>query len=105
MQNVRLRLAIMSSGLSVQKVAEAAAVDSKTVERWITTGRTPHRAHRWKVAAELGVDEAYLWPDTLYQAATRAASEAELVAMYPNRGDVPGNLWCGLAEYATEHFD
>jgi len=95
----------MSSGLSVQQVADAVAVDPKTVERWITTGRTPHRTHRWKVAGELGADEAYLWPDTLDQPAMRAASVDELVAVYPNRGDVPAELWCGLAECATEHFD
>jgi len=38
------------------------SVDTKTVERWITRERVPHRPHRAAMAKLLGVDETYLWP-------------------------------------------
>ena len=41
MPNDRLRDVLMSKGLTPEEVAERLAVDPKTVERWITAGRTP----------------------------------------------------------------
>lgn len=61
MANERLRASISASSATIQSVAAQVGVDPKTVERWITTDRTPHRSHRWKAATFLGVDEVYLW--------------------------------------------
>jgi IS5 family transposase len=48
---------LTSSGKSyVSDLAEAAGVDSKTFERWITKGRTPHRVNAVRAAQAL-------WPD------------------------------------------
>lgn len=41
--NERLRAAMMKSGLGLAELAEAAGVDPKTCERWVTQGRVPHR--------------------------------------------------------------
>ena len=41
MANDRLRDALLSKGLTPEVLAERLAVDPKTVERWITQGRTP----------------------------------------------------------------
>ena len=72
-------------------------VDPKTVERWIVGGRVPYRRHRFDVAAFLGVDEAYLWPDALIRDEVVAASESEIIAVYPHRSDdAPGHLGTSL---------
>jgi 8-oxo-dGTP pyrophosphatase MutT (NUDIX family) len=62
MPNERLRGAIASRNLTVPRCAELLGVDPKTVERWITRDRLPHRAHRAAAAELLGVEETYLWP-------------------------------------------
>lgn len=43
----------------------------KTVERWITKGRVPHRTHRWSAAKLLGTDEASLCPEIMDDARTQ----------------------------------
>jgi hypothetical protein len=80
-------------------------VDSKTVERWIVLGRVPHRSHRWATTSLLGTDEAYLWPEIADQKRTQAASTAELITLYPNRGVVPATLWRGLLDIAADRID
>src|SRR6476661_4699912 len=65
MTNERLRDAISAHGLTSVKLAERVAVDPKTVERWITTDRVPHRNHRGAVASLVGIEETYLWPALL----------------------------------------
>lgn len=45
MTNERLRATITDAGLSLQEFGEQVGVDPKTVERWITKDRTPHRSH------------------------------------------------------------
>jgi transcriptional regulator with XRE-family HTH domain len=64
MANDRLRTAMLEHGVNAVELAESVGVDPKSVERWIS-GRTPYRRHRYAVAAKLGVDEAYPWPDAL----------------------------------------
>ncbi len=105
MTNERLRSAIHALGLSAGGLAESVRVDVKTVERWIALDRVPHRRHRHDVAALLKADEAHLWPSILEGSATKAASMAEIVAVYPNRGDVPQDLWEGLFAGAHQHID
>ncbi|MFF1730081.1 XRE family transcriptional regulator [Streptomyces sp. NPDC058247] len=103
MANERLRAAISAKGQTIQSVADHVEVDPKSVERWITLGRTPHRRHRWTTASFLGVDEVYLWPAVEKQAETASASE--LVTYYPHRGAVPAALWSSLIENATHHVE
>jgi transcriptional regulator with XRE-family HTH domain len=105
MPNERLRSSITAAGQSLESVAAHIGVDAKTVERWISKGRTPHRAHRWKAAQLLGHDEAYLWPEVLDQPRTQAASEAEFVHLYPHRGAVPNDLWRSLVADARDSLD
>jgi transcriptional regulator with XRE-family HTH domain len=105
MTNERLRSVIAAAGYSYETVATDVGVDPKTVERWVTSGRTPHRTHRWRAARLLGHDEAYLWPAVLGDARTGAASEAELLRMYPTRGSVPMDLWMSQLREAGESLD
>lgn len=106
MTNERLRSHLAAKGLTPAELAQLVRVDPKTVERWIASdGRTPQRTHRWSVAAQLGVDEAYLWPSVLDEQRAKAVSTSELVALFPNRGDVPADLWQAMVERATESVD
>jgi transcriptional regulator with XRE-family HTH domain len=90
--NERLRAALLERGLTPAKLSDELGVDHKTVERWIG-GRLPYRRHRYALAARLGVDEAYLWPDALSDEQVAAASRSEVVAVYPHRSDVPRAVW------------
>ena len=86
MANERLRQTISAAGLTVEDLAQRVSVDPKTVERWISTGRVPHRRHRWYTAKVLDAEESYLWPETLDEEPARAAAAAEVVDIYPHRG-------------------
>ena len=77
MSNVRLRAALVASGVRTVEVAERVQVDPKTVERWITLGRMPYRTHRWTVAKLLGVDSGYLWPETQDEKQFRVVMDRE----------------------------
>jgi transcriptional regulator with XRE-family HTH domain len=93
MRNERLRALLLERGQTLDKLAEAVHVDPKTVERWITTGRIPYRNHRFAVAAFLGVDEAYIWPDALDRDEIAAVSQSEVVQVWPHRWAVPRDTW------------
>src|SRR5947209_7016735 len=93
MRNERLRALLLERGTTLDQLAEHAQVDAKTVERWITRGRTPYRRHRFEVATFLGVDESYIWPDALGRDEVAVVSESEVVAVYPHRSEVPRDVW------------
>jgi len=93
MANERLRAVLLERGVSIADLAAAVQVDPKTVERWITKGRSPYRRHRYAVAAFLGVDESYLWPEALTREQVASASESEIVTVYPHRWAVPRDAW------------
>lgn len=92
MPNERLRASLLEHGLTPMLLGDRLGVDHKTVERWIA-GRLPYRKHRYAVSAQLGVAESYLWPDALSREQIAAASEGEVLAIYPHRTDVPHALW------------
>jgi transcriptional regulator with XRE-family HTH domain len=92
MPNDRLRTAMLERGVTPADLSAALEVDPKSVERWIK-GRTPYRRHRYAVAAHLGVDETYLWPDALTPDQMANASESEIINIYPHRWTVPSDLW------------
>jgi hypothetical protein len=101
--NERLRTAMLRTGTTTDDLALCCGVDAKTVARWLSLGRVPHRANRWDAARRLGVDESYLWPDVRQSPERRAeASHAELVRMYPHRASVPRETWLRLMEEARE---
>jgi len=103
--NQRLRGSIASAGVRPTELAESVGVDAKTVERWITKGRLPHRTHRLAVAKVLDVDEAYIWPEVLAAPTTQSASVAELLELHPTRAAVPSDTWHKLIDGAREAID
>ncbi|WP_020522425.1 DUF5919 domain-containing protein [Catelliglobosispora koreensis] len=80
-------------------------VDQKTVERWITKDRVPHRAHRLAAAQLLGVEETYLWPGATNDARVLSAGRAELADFFPSRSAVPPELWRSLIDGAEDVVD
>ncbi|MDI2128756.1 XRE family transcriptional regulator [Yinghuangia seranimata] len=105
MANERLRNALVAKGIGVSDLAQHVEVDPKTVERWITKERVPHRAHRMKTCSFLGADEVYLWPSVEDNPQTLSASQTELVKLYPHRGAVPAPLWSALIDGAQDSID
>lgn len=103
--NERLRSAMLSRGIETWEVAGEVRVDPKTVERWLSLGRTPHRRHRQATAAFLDTNESYLWPAAVSSDRTVQASLAEVLAVYPRRADVPATLWPSLFRAATSQID
>lgn len=105
MANDRLKMAVAESGLSIEALSEQAGVDPKTVERWISSGRVPHRSNRLATARVLGRDEVYLWPEVLSEARIQSATVAEVVGHFPNRGAVPLETWERLISGAEQQID
>ena len=103
MPNERLRATLLERGLTPAALGDELGVDPKTVERWIS-GRTPYRKHRFAVAALLGVDERYLWPGALSKEQVAAASDSEVLAIYPHRSDVPREAWERLFKAAEREI-
>lgn len=100
--NIRLQSVLLQRGIRVESLAEVCEVDPKTVSRWLG-GRVPHPKHRRSVAEHLHIEEEFLWPPT--PEATPVPRNAELVATYPNRAEVPRDLWLSLLRGATEQID
>lgn len=105
MTNERLRTALVKAGVSPQDLSEHLHVDPKTVERWITRDRVPHRKHRLETATRLAVDEVFLWPSTESDPRSKSASRAEFTDYYPNRGAIPISLWNDALDSADEAID
>ncbi|MDR8409776.1 helix-turn-helix domain-containing protein [Nonomuraea sp. 3-1Str] len=105
MANERLRAALLQKGVTIADLADAIEVDPKTAERWVTQGRQPYRKHRFATASYLGVDETYLWPDALTRDQVAAASQSEVLTIYPHRWAVPRDIWGRLFSGASEEID
>jgi hypothetical protein len=93
---------MLRAGHNVETLAEAAGVTGKSVQRWVAGAVTPFSRTRFRVAALLGEDESYLWPQAVNHA---ALAGAELVATYPRRTDVPAHLWTDLLRAAQRSVD
>jgi transcriptional regulator with XRE-family HTH domain len=102
--NERLRSTLLRTGVSVEDLAACCGIDPKSVDRWISADRLPHRRHRWAAARRLGVDETYLWPEVLSGRASDPA-RSELVELFSNRAAVPRETWLQLMNTASERID
>jgi transcriptional regulator with XRE-family HTH domain len=102
MANERLRDSLQRNGLTTVDVADRLGVDPKTVERWITQGRTPYPRHRHSIAALVRESVTYIWPTATSLSKTIAAGESEVLKVYPHRHSVPADLWRHLLQQATD---
>jgi transcriptional regulator with XRE-family HTH domain len=101
--NERLRSAMVSRGLTTRELAASAGVDVKTVERWLSTGRTPHRSIAHRAAEVLHEDLAYLWP-AVEQGRREQRGNSELIAVYSTRTDAPLEMWRAMFERAEKQI-
>src|SRR6266540_3296060 len=102
MVNERLRRAILRAGHGPDSLAAALQVSSKSVVRWLAGTSVPYPKTRYRIAALVGEDESYLWPEV---ADRRTLAGAELVATWPRRTDVPKHLWTDLLRQAERSVD
>jgi transcriptional regulator with XRE-family HTH domain len=100
--NERLRQAMLRRGLDLESLAAHIGTSTKSVERWITGKGVPYPRTRYAVAAALGQDVGYLWPETVDPG---ALAGAELLATYARRADVPVRLWTDLLRAAERDVD
>src|SRR5690349_15942871 len=105
MANERLRDALQRNGLTYEQVSKVTGVDHKTVERWVTKGRTPYPRHRNTIASLVRETETYLWPDAVAPERKAEITESELVKLYPHRNAIPADLWDHLISNATESVE
>jgi transcriptional regulator with XRE-family HTH domain len=105
--NERLRTVMLRRGIATEDLARVCEVDPKTVERWISHGRVPHRKHRWSAANRLNADEAYLWPEIMARAGEgrHPRGLAELIEIFPDRASVPRETWLRLGGEAQGRID
>lgn len=103
MANTRLRSTLRANGYAEADLADELGVDAKTVQRWVTQDRTPHRSTAYKVAKLLDVPPSWLWPGL--DDATTAEVRDEVVAFYPHRSDTPKRLWLDLLLSAKKQID
>ena len=103
MVNDRLRTTLRTAGYSDARLADEVGVDPKTVQRWVTRQRTPHRGTAARVAKLLSVPTEYLWPDL--DKDTAGEGTGEVVAFYPHRSQVPKACWLDLLVGAKERID
>jgi len=104
MANERLRAALARNRLTVPSFAGALGVDPKTVERWITKERTPHRRTVLAASSLLKEDPAYLWPRFGRRVVTDE-THGEIVTVYTERSTVPSSLWLTLLQAAQTNVD
>ncbi|GAA1558418.1 XRE family transcriptional regulator [Kribbella lupini] len=102
MVNDRLRSAMSSRQFTVEVFAAELGVDPKTVQRWLTHGRRPHRATAYRAATLLDVPANWLWPEL--EARRGGAEPGEVVAFYPHRSETPKNLWLDLLKSADKEL-
>lgn len=103
--NERLRGAMVSANVTIQGLADRLGLDVKSVERWLTSDRTPHARNAHAAAKILAADAYRLWPGLEVRHRSQPTPRDELVACYPSRGVVPADSWRLLLESAVGAMD
>lgn len=101
--NDRLRSAMRSNSYTEELLADEVGVDPKTVQRWVTQGRVPHRNTAQRAGRLLNVPVEWLWPQMSESQA--GALPGEMVAFYSHRSDTSKKLWLELVLSAQRNID
>ncbi|MGW6009727.1 XRE family transcriptional regulator [Streptomyces sp. NPDC055210] len=104
MPNERLRAAMAAGGWTHESLAKKAEVNTKSVERWVNLGRVPRQATAVRAAELLDEDVHALWP-ALRQARKARSVSSELVALYPQRAELPIAAYVDVIGQARERID
>lgn len=103
--NERLRGAMVAANVTIEGLADHLGVDPKSVDRWLSTGRTPHARNAEAAAKFLGADAYHLWPKLGERHRSAPTAQDEVVACYPMRSTVPYGLWRSTLAGATSVID
>lgn len=103
MGNDRLRGTLRTSGYSEADLADELGVDPKTVQRWVSRGRTPHPKTATRAAKLLGVPAPWLWPSLRSSEPVDAARE--VAGFYPHRAQMPKALWLDAIVSSHDQID
>ena len=101
--NERLRVLLERSGHTAATLAAHVGTDPKTVARWVSTGRVPHRRNAHAVARLLGVEVCELWPSLERQ--DQGTQGEDLLAVHRQRSDVPAEQWRSMFATAQVSID
>jgi hypothetical protein len=94
----------MAARITPEDLAADLGVAVKTVERWVTRGRTPYPQFRHRISVLVQKDEGWLWPDGYSRKRRAEIGTSEIVHVYPYRADVPDELWAKLFENAIDQI-
>jgi transcriptional regulator with XRE-family HTH domain len=103
--NERLRGAMVAANVTIEGLASRLGVDPKSVERWITLGRTPHARNAHAAAKLLHTDAYFLWPALGDRHRSVPTPRDELITCYPTRSVVPLDLWRSVLLNAVGAID
>ena len=103
--NEQLRAFLERSGHTAATLAAHVGTDPKTVARWISTGRVPHRRNAHAVARFLGVGVRELWPSLDQRRESKTGTDHDLVAVHRQRSAVPVEQWRAMFEAAERSID
>ncbi|MFC7992709.1 helix-turn-helix domain-containing protein [Streptomyces pilosus] len=103
--NERLRGAMVAANITIEGLADHLGIDPKSVERWLSTDRTPHARNAEAAAKLLGADAYRLWPKLGERHRSTPTPQDEVVACYPMRSTVPDGLWRSTLAGATSVID
>lgn len=103
MSNDRLRGTLRTSGYSEADLADELGVDPKTVQRWVSRGRTPHPKTATRAAKLLGVPAPWLWPSL--QSSEPVGAAREVAGFYPHRAQMPKTLWLDAIVSSRDQID
>jgi transcriptional regulator with XRE-family HTH domain len=101
--NDRLRSTIRTNGYSDADLADELGVDPKTVQRWVSRGRTPHAKTAARAAKLLGVPASWLWP--ALQSTEVIDASREVAGFYPHRAQMPKRLWLDAIVGSQKQID
>ena len=92
MPNERLRAALLERGLTPAALGDELGVDQKTVERWIAAG-SPTASTATRSRPGWAWTRCTCGRTRCPRDQVAAASDSEVLAIYPHRSDVPRESW------------
>ncbi|MFC4513350.1 MULTISPECIES: helix-turn-helix domain-containing protein [Streptomyces] len=103
--NERLRGAMVAANVTIEALAEHLGMAPESVDRWLTSQRTPHARNAEAAARLLGTDAYHLWPRLAERHRSAPTPQDEVVACYPIRSTVPAALWRDVLANASTVVD
>lgn len=102
--NIRLRKAIKTAGLTYDDVAHEAKVSVKTAQRWVYEGRTPRLHRAKKIAACLGAELFWLWPNLSEHRLRDSEGAQDRCELYSRASAIPSTFLLHVMQSAEREL-